>query len=1107
MKICGSSFMLMFLLYASTLGANAVSLEGTTLLSLVRHWKVVPPSIKLSWNASHSTPCSWNGVHCNHHKFVNRLNLSTLGISGQFGPEIAYLEHLESIDFSHNKFSGRIPSALGNCSLLQYLDLSSNIFSGEIPESLENLTRLESLSLWNNSLSGKIPQSLSRIPFLSVVYLRYNMLTGSIPLTVGNMSALEYLDLGYNRLSGTIPSSLGNCSSLQMLYLDNNMLNGALPDSLNNLEHLVHLYVENNNLVGKIPLGSGSCNELQNLVLSFNKFDGGVPVGLGNCSSLINLAAVDCGLSGGVPSSLGRLTELTLLYLSENKLSGAIPPELGNCKGLTDLQIYDNKLEGEIPSELGNLNQLQTLMLFTNNLSGEIPISIWKIQSLEHFIVYANNLVGEIPQEITELKQLRNISLFDNRFTGVIPQGLGINSSLTLIDFTRNMFTGPIPPNLCFRKQLDKLILGQNNFVGSVTSDIGSCSTLTRLILRQNNLTGVLPEFVQHSNLRFMDLSDNGFSGLIPSSLNNLANVTSIDLSHNKLIGFIPSEMRSLANLESLNLSHNRLEGALPSQLSSCYKLSKLDLSYNLLNGTVPSSLRSLMELSILDLSANRFEGGIPTFLFQLVKLSSLQLGANRLGGSIPPSIGLGVEAQNLRLLNLSSNGLIGDVPKEFGKLKMLEQLDICCNNLSGSLEVISTLHSLTEVNVSYNDFTGPLPSTLSDNLVSSPSSFLGNPDLCINCRPEGGASCLPNSAFKSCKPSTKSGLTHVGIAMIVFGSFLFPIILVLGISYAIWRLKGREQNVLVSTEEGTSSLLHQVTKATENLDDKYVIGRGAHGTVYKATLSPNRVYALKKLAFAGSKAVNTSMVREIQTIGKVRHRNLVKFEDFWLRKDYGLILYSYMKNGSLHDVLHEIHPQPALEWSIRYKIALGTAQGLCYLHFDCDPCIIHRDIKPRNILLDSEMEPHISDFGIAKLLDDSVSSAQFSAVQGTIGYLAPENAFSTRYSTESDVYAYGVVLLELVTRKEVLDPSFGEGVDIVGWARTVWNETEDIRTFVDPMLVDEFVDSSIKEQVEDVILLALRCTDMEASRRPSMKDVVKQLVMVEARSRSKLSY
>ncbi|KAL0441282.1 UNVERIFIED_CONTAM: Receptor-like protein kinase [Sesamum radiatum] len=245
-------------------------------------------------------------------------------------------------------------------------------------------------------------------------------------------------------------------------------------------------------------------------------------------------------------------------------------------------------------------------------------------------------------------------------------------------------------------------------------------------------------------------------------------------------------------------------------------------------------------------------------------------------------------------------------------------------------------------------------------------------------------------------------------------------------------------------------------------------------------------------------------MIREIQTIGKVRHRNLIRLEDFWLRKEYGFLLYNYMKNGSLHDVLHETRPPLLLEWNIRYKIALGTAQGLSYLHFDCDPAIIHRDIKPMNILLDSELEPHISDFGVAKLLDESVTSTPSSMVQGTIGYMAPERAFSTKCSKECDVYAYGIVLLELVTRKKVLDPPFGGEVDIVGWVRSAWIETQDIEAIVDPSLVDEFVDSTVKEQVKDVLLVALRCTEREPSARPSMRDVVKQLMVGDSRSRSK---
>lgn len=1132
MKFCWSSFFLIFLLAAAKFGVNAVNLEGTTLLSLARHWKVVPSSIKLSWNASDSTPCSWLGVHCSHSNIVVELNMSSFSISGQLGPEITYLKHLVSVDLSYNTFSGRIPSELGNCSYLESLDLSNNLFYGEIPENLGNLKRLRYLSLWFNNLGGKIPESLSRIPSLRVIYLNNNKLTGPIPSDLGNLSLVETLYLNNNVLSGTIPSSIGNCSALQELYLNDNLFEGALPDSLNNLENLVVLYVENNNLDGRIP-SLGSCKELESLVLSSNKFSGGIPIGLGNCSSLTSFAAVGCGLSGPIPSSLGRLTKLNLLYFSENRLSGLIPPELGNCKGLTDLQLYGNKLNGAIPSELGMLDQLRIIMLFTNNLSGEIPGSIWRIQSLQELIIYENNLVGEIPNEITEMKQLSYISLFDNQFSGVLPQGLGLNSSLTQVDLSRNKFTGPIPPNLCFGKKLRRLILGRNSFEGSISSDIGRCTSLTRLILKENNLEGRIPDFVKHSGLEYMDLSNNIISGSIPSSLGNLANVSSVDLSHNKLTGGIPLEMGSLVNLEYLSLSHNRLEGVLPSQLSGCHKLSGLDLRNNRLSGTIPSTLTSLRELSILDLSENHFDGGIPTSLFQLGKLSSLQLGGNRLGGSIPLSIGLEVEAQSLRSLNLCSNGLIGRLPQEFGKLKMLEQLDIRCNNLSGNLETIGELRSLTEVNVSYNSFAGPVQPAVMKFLISSPSSFVGNQDLCIDCQREGGGSCEGSNAFKICRTqSRKRGLNRINIAIIVSGSSLFAVILVLGVSYMVLRHTGREGNLLADAEEGASSLLNQVMEATENLHKKYIVGWGAHGIVYKVMLSPTKTYALKKLSFTGSKGGNTSMVREIQTIGSVRHRNLVRLEDFWLRKDYGLILYTYMENGSLHDVLHDILPLPPLKWEVRYRIALGVAQGLMYLHFDCDPPIIHRDIKPMNILLDSDMEPHISDFGIAKLLDESVSSTQV-AVQGTIGYIAPgwydgicllefliyffitkcvkcacflliESAFSTRSSWESDVYAYGVVLLELVTRKRVLDGAFGEGVDIVGWARSVWDEGGDVGEIVDQDVVDELLDSSIKEQVEEVVLLALRCTDVEAGKRPSMRDVVKQLVVVESRSRSK---
>ncbi|MED6157086.1 Receptor-like protein kinase [Stylosanthes scabra] len=269
--------------------------------------------------------------------------------------------------------------------------------------------------------------------------------------------------------------------------------------------------------------------------------------------------------------------------------------------------------------------------------------------------------------------------------------------------------------------------------------------------------------------------------------------------------------------------------------------------------------------------------------------------------------------------------------------------------------------------------------------------------------------------------------------------------------------------------------------EATDNLNERFVIGRGAHGVVYKALVAPNKAFAVKKLGFGASTSQKLSLEREIKTLGRIRHRNLLKVEDFWLRKDFGLILYRYMPNGSLHDVLHEKNPRACLEWMVRYKIALGISHGLAYLHHDCDPPIVHRDIKPKNILLDSDMEPHIADFGMAKLLEESESESSSLAL-GTIGYIAPESAYATTASRESDVYSFGVVLLELITRKKAADDG-----DLVAWVGSLWRETAEIGHIVDSELAQEFIDTQVMEQVTKVLMVALRCTQQDPHSRLPM--------------------
>ncbi|CAI0374430.1 unnamed protein product [Linum tenue] len=375
----------------------------------------------------------------------------------------------------------------------------------------------------------------------------------------------------------------------------------------------------------------------------------------------------------------------------------------------------------------------------------------------------------------------------------------------------------------------------------------------------------------------------------------------------------------------------------------------------------------------------------------------------------------------------------------------------------------------------------------------------VGNPSLCIDCRGnQTDEVCTSNTGFKPCQ-SKRRGLTIVEVAAISLATTVV-VFLLLGLLCLIiaWRPK-RYHEMAAAGLEGLPLLLKKVMEATEDLNEKHIIGRGGHGTVYKVPMDNGEIFAVKKVNFAGHRGESRSMMREIKTIGKIRHRNLIKLEDFWFRKDYGLLLYNYMENGSLHDVLHG-NFEETIEWAVRFRIALGTAHALEYLHNDCNPPIVHCDIKPQNILLDSDMEPHISDFGIAKLLDHSSGvSTQSMMVDGTIGYMAPEMAFATSKNKASDVYSYGVVLLELITGKEAVDPSFSEGIDIVTWVRSTWDADHDVKTIADPRLADAdqelFLDSSVTEQVARVVMVALRCTEKDPNKRPTMRDAVKELL------------
>ncbi|KAF6150069.1 hypothetical protein GIB67_002851 [Kingdonia uniflora] len=208
--------------------------------------------------------------------------------------------------------------------------------------------------------------------------------------------------------------------------------------------------------------------------------------------------------------------------------------------------------------------------------------------------------------------------------------------------------------------------------------------------------------------------------------------------------------------------------------------------------------------------------------------------------------------------------------------------------------------------------------------------------------------------------------------------------------------------------------------RISENLNKKYIVGYGASSTVYKCVLKNSKAIAIKRLYTQYPHNLR-EFQSEYDTVGSIPHRNLVSLLGFSHSPNGNLLFYDYMPNGSLWDLFHGPAKKVKLDWNTQLRITVGAAQGLAYLQHDCNPRIIHRDVKTSNILVDDNFEAHLSDFGIAKCISPSKTHVNTS-VLGTIGYIDPEYARTSRLTEKSDVYSFGIVLLELLIGKKAVD-------------------------------------------------------------------------------------
>ncbi|CAL5067186.1 unnamed protein product [Urochloa decumbens] len=899
------------------------------------------------------------------------------------------------------------------------------------------------VDLSGRNLSGEVPAALSRLTHLARLDLAANSLSGPIPPSLSRLASLTHLNLSNNVLNGTFLSAAGGSGgglrALRVLDLYNNNLTGPLPLGVAALPLLRHLHLGGNFFSGEIPPEYGAWRRLQYLAVSGNELSGKIPPELGNLTSLRKLyMGYYNSYSGGIPPELGNMTELVRLDAANCGLSGEIPPELGNLANLDTLFLQVNGLAGGIPPELGRLKSLSSLDLSNNALSGEIPATFAALKNLTLLNLFRNKLRGSIPELVGDLPSLEVLQLWENNFTGGIPRRLGRNGRLQLVDLSSNRLTGTLPPDLCAGGKLETLIALGNFLFGSIPESLGKCEALSRIRLGENYLNGSIPEgLFELPNLVQVELQDNLLSGEFPAVAGAAAGAA--------------------ANLGSITLSNNQLTGALPASIGNFSGLQKLLLDQNAFTGAIPPDIGRLQQLSKADLSGNALDGGVPPEIGKCRLLTYLDLSRNNLSGEIPPAIsGMRI----LNYLNLSRNQLDGEIPA-----------------------TIAAMQSLTAVDFSYNNLSGLVPATGQFSYFNA-TSFVGNPGLC---GPYLGP-CHSGGAGMDHGARTHGGMSNTFKLLIVLG------LLVCSIAFAAMAiLKAR---ALKKASEARAWRLTAFQRldftcddVLDSLKEENIIGKGGAGIVYKGTMPDGEHVAVKRLSsMSRGSSHDHGFSAEIQTLGRIRHRYIVRLLGFCSNNETNLLVYEYMPNGSLGELLHG-KKGGHLHWDTRYKIAVEAAKGLSYLHHDCSPPILHRDVKSNNILLDSDFEAHVADFGLAKFLQDSGTSQCMSAIAGSYGYIAPEYAYTLKVDEKSDVYSFGVVLLELVTGKKPVG-EFGDGVDIVQWVKTMTDSNkEQVIKVMDPRLSTVPV-----HEVMHVFYVALLCVEEQSVQRPTMREVVQML-------------
>ncbi|XP_038688239.1 probable leucine-rich repeat receptor-like serine/threonine-protein kinase At3g14840 isoform X2 [Tripterygium wilfordii] len=833
-------------------------------------------------------------------------------------------------------------------------------------------------------------------------------------------------------------------------------------------------------------------------------------------------------LDGVLPPALAKLPYLKKADFTRNYLNGTIPPEWASTK-LQFLSVTSNRLSGPIPDYLGEITTLVYLSIESNLFSGNVPPKLGKLVNLANLILSANYLTGELPSALTDLSKLTELRISSNNLTGRMPDFFQSWKQLQKLEIQSSGLEGPISSSISSLINLKELRISDLHGAGSKFPLLENMMNISSLMLRNCNISGEIPPFISAmKELKILDLSFNKLDGHIPS-LQGLKNIKKIYLTSNFLSGSIPDWIKRNEECQ-IDLSYNNFsESSLP---NACEESPNLFKSTSGLKGFVGGCLEEhychevrysfhincggrATTIGDISYEGDEKNGGPANYIPAVQEdwmtsttghfwdVSDMTVDIARNESQLTMKNAELYQTARLSPLSLTyymrclANGNF-TVKLHYAEIIIRGNRSFCSLGrrifdvyIQGKL-VSKDFNIKEEANGVDKEVIHVVNGVfVTDGTLEIRFHWAGKGTTTIPSKGTYGPLISALSVESEFKPPSE-GKSKM---FFMVGSIALVLLLILIMLGTLWwkcclgGRTSREQGLIGLDLQTGIFTYRQIKAATNNFDPANKIGEGGFGSVYKGILVDGMIVAVKQLS-SKSKQGNREFVNEIGMISGLQHPNLVRLYGCCIDGNKLLLVYEYMENNSLGRALYGPEEgQLKLDWSTRQRICVGVARGLVFLHEESTLKIVHRDIKPTNILLDTALNPKIADFGLAKL-DEEENTHISTRVAGTIGYMAPEYALWGYLTDKADVYSFGVVALEIVAGKSNMKYRPNENyICLVDWA-IVLQQRGNMMELVDPKLGCDFN----KEEATRMIKVGLLCTNPTSALRPTMSAVVKML-------------